>query len=134
ANGIAGGKRIPDLPGLKDFKGEVLHTEDYYFGAKYKGKHVLVLGTGTSGHDCAQDLHEHGANVRMIQRGSTTVVSVKAAGFNNSVHYEENIPLEDADLIGTAPTLPILRRGYQLNVKRMKEHDKELHDGLRARG
>src|SRR5690606_3096380 len=47
---------------------------------------------------------------------------------------EENIPLEDADLIGTAPTLPILRRGYQLNVKRMKEHDKELHDGLRARG
>lgn len=134
ANGIAGGKRIPDLPGLKDFKGEVLHTEDYYFGAKYKGKNVLVLGTGTSGHDCAQDLHEHGANVRMIQRGSTTVVSVKAAGFNNTVHYEENIPLEDADLIGTAPTLPILRRGYQLNVKRMKEHDKELHDGLRARG
>lgn len=134
ANGIAGGKRIPDLPGLKDFKGEVLHTEDYYFGAEYKGKNVLVLGTGTSGHDCAQDLHEHGANVRMIQRGSTTVVSVKAAGFNNTVHYEENIPLEDADLIGTAPTLPILRRGYQLNVKRMKEHDKELHDGLRARG
>lgn len=134
ANGIAGGKRIPDLPGLKDFKGEVLHTEDYYFGAEYKGKNVLVLGTGTSGHDCAQDLHEHGANVRMIQRGSTTVVSVKAAGFNNTIHYEENIPLEDADLIGTAPTLPILRRGYQLNVKRMKEHDKELHDGLRARG
>ncbi|GAB3110107.1 NAD(P)/FAD-dependent oxidoreductase [Bordetella tumbae] len=134
ANGIAGGKRIPELPGLSDFKGEVLHTEDYYSGASYKGKDVLVLGTGTSGHDCAQDLHEHGANVRLIQRGSTTVVSVEAAAFNNTVHYQENIPLEDADLIGTAPTMPLLRRGYQLNVKRMKEHDKELLNGLRARG
>jgi len=134
ANGIAGGKRIPDLPGLADFKGEVLHTEDYYSGASYKGKNVLVLGAGTSGHDCAQDLHEHGAHVRLIQRGSTTVFSVEAAGFNNTVHYQEHVPLEDADLIGTAPTLPLLRRGYQLNVQRMKEHDKELLEGLRARG
>ncbi len=134
ANGIAGDKRIPELPGMSDFKGKVLHTEDYYSGSSYKGKNVLVLGTGTSGHDCAQDLHAHGANVKIIQRGSTTVVSVKAASFNNTVHYEENIPLEDADLIGTAPTLPLLRRGYQLNVIRMKEHDKDLLEGLRARG
>lgn len=134
ANGIAGGKKVPELPGLEAFEGKVLHTEDYYSGAEYKGKNVLVLGTGTSGHDCAQDLHEHGAKVKLIQRGSTTVVSVKAAGFNNAVHYLENIPLEDADLIGTAPTLSLLRRGYQLNVKRMKEHDKALLEGLRARG
>lgn len=134
ANGIAGDKKIPSVPGLTDFKGEVLHTEDYYSGEAYKGKNVLVLGTGTSGHDCAQDLHAHGANVKLIQRGSTTIVSVKAAGFNNSVHYEENIPIEDADLIGTAPTLSLLRRGYQLNVKRMKEHDKALLDGLRKKG
>ncbi|MBV7482129.1 FAD-dependent oxidoreductase [Bordetella sp. BOR01] len=134
ANGIAGGKKIPALPGLSDFKGEVLHTEDYYSGGGYKGKRVLVLGTGTSGHDCAQDLHGHGARVKLIQRGSTTVVSVAAAGFNNAVHYQENIPIEDADLIGTAPTFRLLQRGYQLNVKRMKEHDKELLEGLRSRG
>lgn len=134
ANGIAGDKKIPAVPGLSDFKGELLHTEDYYSGASYAGKKVLVLGTGTSGHDCAQDLHAHGASVKMIQRGSTTVVSVEAAGFNNTVHYRENLPTEDADLIGTAPTLELLRRSYQLNVKRMKEYDKELLAGLRARG
>lgn len=65
-----------------------------------------------------QDLHEHGANVRMIQRGSTTVVSVKAAGFNNTVHYEENIPLEDAELPPMSEAVSAIRddfvrrRGY----------------------
>lgn len=134
ANGVAGGKKIPDLPGLADFEGEVLHTDDYYSGAKYKGKRVLVVGTGTSGHDCAQDLHGHDAKVGIIQRGSTTVVSVEAAAFNNTVHYQENIPTEDADLIGTAATFQLLQRGYQLNVQKMKEHDKALLDGLRERG
>jgi putative flavoprotein involved in K+ transport len=92
------------------------------------------MGTGVSGHDTAQDLHASGASVKMIQRGSTNVVSVEAAGFNNTVHYEENIPIEDADLIGLSPTFSLLERGYQMNVRRMKEYDKELLEGLREKG
>jgi thioredoxin reductase len=134
ANGVLGAKRTPDVPGLSTFKGKVLHTEDYYSGEAYSGKKVLVMGTGTSAHDTAQDLHGHGADVSMIQRGSSTIVSVEAAGFNNTVHYEENIPIDDADLLGVAATFTLLRRGYQMNVKRMKEHDKELLEGLAAKG
>ena len=131
---MLGSKRLPNVPGLEDFKGEVLHTEDYYSGERWAGKKVLVMGTGTSGHDTAQDLHGHGASVAMIQRGSTTVVSVEAACFNNSVHYDENISIEDADLLGVAATFNLLKRGYQMNVVRMKEHDKDLIAGLEARG
>ncbi len=134
ANGIVGSKKTPDVPGLGDFKGEVLHTEDFHSGEKYKGKHTLVLGVGTSGHDCAQDLHGHGAHVKMIQRGSSCVVSVEAAGFNNFIYYEEDLPIDDADLLGVAPTFSLLERGYQMNVRKMKEHDKALHEGLRERG
>ena len=134
ANGVVGDKKKPQAPGLEDFKGEVLHTADYYSGSAYRGKRALVMGTGTSGHDCAQDLHGHGADVTMIQRGSSTVVSIEAACFNDTLYLEDKLPLDDADLLGVTPTFSLLERGYQLNVKRMKEHDKSLLEGLAAKG
>jgi putative flavoprotein involved in K+ transport len=134
ANGVAGRPRMPQAPGLEDFEGEVIHTHDYTEGSRWRGKKVLVLGTGTSGHDIAQDLHGHGAKVHMIQRGSVTVVSVKAGSINHALYYDEGLPTADCDLISTSATYPLLVRGYQLAVKRMLEMDKELLAGLKARG
>ncbi len=134
ANGFLGGKKKPDVAGLDDFRGEILHTEDYYSGEAWRGKRVLVLGTGTSGHDCAQDLHGAGADVKIIQRGTTTIVSVEAAAFSDALYLTENLPLEDADLLAIAPTYGLLERGFKLNTIRAKEHDKALLDGLAARG
>lgn len=134
ANGIAGKPLTPKLPGLDTFKGKVIHTHDYREGAKWRGKKVLVVGAGTSGHDVAQDLQGHGAQVKIIQRGPATVASVKAAGLVHSVYYDENLPLQDADMIAAASSYPLLVRGYQAAVERMKSVDKELLDGLAARG
>lgn len=134
ANGVAGAPLPVKAPGLEDFKGKVLHTHDYKEGSPWRGKNVLVLGAGTSGHDIAQDMHGHGANVKLIQRGSTTVASVKAASLNHALYYDEGLPTEDCDLISTSSTYPLLIRGYQLTVKRMKEIDKELLAALKARG
>ena len=111
-----------------------MHTHDFASGAEWKGKNVLVLGAGTSGHDVAQDLHGHGAHVKMIQRGSATVASVKAAGLVHSVYYDEGLPLEDCDMIAAASSYPLLVRGYQAAVERMKEIDQDLLAGLAARG
>jgi Flavin-binding monooxygenase-like len=133
ANGIVGLPKIPKLAGIEDFKGEVLHTHAFRSGAPWRGKHALVLGAGVSGHDVAQDLHSHGANVKLIQRGSTTVVSVESAGIVHSL-YDEGLPLQDCDLIAVSSTYPLLVRGYQLAVKRMLEIDKDLIAGLAAKG
>ncbi len=134
ANGIAGKPLKAKLPGLDRFKGRVMHTSEYGEGAKWRGKKVLVVGAGTSGHDVAQDLHGHGARVKMIQRGSTTVASIKAAGLVHSVYYEEDIPLEDADGIAIASSYPLLVKGYQAAVIKMKEIDKDLLAGLTKAG
>lgn len=134
ANGIAGKPLTPDLPGLADFRGEVTHTHDYRDGALWKGRKVLVVGAGTSGHDVAQDLHGHGAAVKLIQRGSATLASVKAAGLVHSVYYEGDTPLEECDLMAMASTYPLLIRTYQAAVTKMKEIDRDLLDGLAARG
>ena len=134
ANGTNGIARIPDLPGLNEFAGDVMHSHGFRNGSAWRGKKALVLGTGNSGHDVAQDLHSHDVDTTIIQRGSTTVVSIEPSARLNYTLYEEGNPLEDCDLIATATTYPLMIRGYQAGVKRMIEFDKDLIAGLKARG
>ena len=134
ANGTSGIARVPDLPGLKDFAGDMMHSHGFRSGALWAGKKALVLGTGNSGHDVAQDLHSHGVDTTIIQRGSTTVVSIDPSAKLNYALYEEGPPLEDCDLVATATTYPLLIRGYQAAVARMVEYDKQMIADLKARG
>lgn len=134
ANGIVGEPKMPDVPGLQDFEGELVHAQGFDSGAPWRGKNVLVLGVGNSAHDIAQDLHGHGAKVKMIQRGSIAVFSVKSANLNHSVHYNEKLPIDDADLIISSSTFPAILRGYQSATVRMLENDKDLLAGLHRIG
>jgi hypothetical protein len=134
ANGVVGEPKMPDAPGLGEFKGKLLHAQGFESGAPWRGKNVLVVGVGNSAHDIAQDLHGHGANVRMIQRGSLTVFSVKAASINHAIYYKEQLPIDDCDLIATCATPQMQLRGYKLATQRMIDIDAELLDGLKKRG
>ncbi|MDR6861538.1 NAD(P)/FAD-dependent oxidoreductase [Variovorax guangxiensis] len=134
ANGILGAPKSPKLPGLEDFKGKVFHTHGFRNGADWQGKNALVLGAGTSGHDIAQDLCNHGANVKMIQRGSITVSSVEAANLSHALYYDEGLPIEDCDLIATSNSYPLAIRAARMLTERQQDMDKTLLSGLAARG
>lgn len=134
ANGVSGIPKIPDLPGLDAFKGAVIHSHSFTDGSDWKGKKALVLGTGNSGHDVAQDLHSHGADTTIIQRGSGTVVSIDPSAKLNYAMYQEGPPLADCDLLASSATYPHIVLGYQIAVKHMMELDKEMLDGLERVG
>jgi len=133
ANGLLGFPRIPDLPGLKDFAGDVMHSAEFTDGANWRGKKALVLGTGTSAHDVAQDLHANGCEATIIQRGSTYVVSIEPAAKLIYGIYE-GIPLDDGDLLVSTNTFPVVRKNLQLITARAAELDRKMIDGLIARG
>lgn len=133
ANGLVGSPRMPDLPGLKDFKGEVMHTSTFSSGADWKGKRALVLGTGTSAHDVAQDLHSNGADTTIIQRGSTTVVSIDPS-LTLTYGLYDGITIDDGDLLSSINTLPVAKRNFKQVTARMVDLDKNLIEGLIARG
>src|SRR5215212_9439686 len=40
---------IPDWPGKESFEGELLHGQDYRNGESYRGRDVLVIGSGNTG-------------------------------------------------------------------------------------
>ena len=133
ATGVSGKPIWPHIPGLDGFKGEVLHSGSYTTGAAWKGRNAVVIGTGNSGHDVAQDLCASGAHVTMVQRSPTYVVSIREAQKVYAI-YTEGLPFEDCDLLACSWPYPVLRRAYQLSTAEMREVDSALHEGLRKRG
>ncbi|MGN6574000.1 MAG: flavin-containing monooxygenase [Pseudolabrys sp.] len=129
ATGVSSIPFTPDLPGLKDFAGMVSHSGSFDHPEHWKGKKALVLGTGTSGHDVAQELHTCGADVTIIQRSKTYVVSLPEAQSVYAI-YKEGIPFEDCDLLATSFPYPVLQRSYQLSTAKSREIDKPLLDAL----
>jgi putative flavoprotein involved in K+ transport len=57
--GVGSAPNIPDLPGIGNFRGDVLHTSRFRSGEPYAGRRALVVGVGASGHDTAHDLVRH---------------------------------------------------------------------------
>ncbi len=134
ANGVSSYPMIPDLPGLEDFKGQVIHSEGFDSGADWTGKNALILGTGSSANDIALDLHSHGVNTTLIQRGSTTVVSIDPSARLNEAIWDEGGALEDCDLVVASATPPLILQAYKGVTKRMEALDKAMIEGLKGIG
>lgn len=52
---------MPTWPGTESFTGTLIHANRYRNGAPYAGQAALVVGTGNTGCEIAQDLAESGA-------------------------------------------------------------------------
>ncbi|BCS21171.1 flavin-containing monooxygenase [Aspergillus puulaauensis] len=68
-----------DFQEVKQFKGTVYHGSEHDDASKHDcgGKRVVVVGTGNTGHDIAEDYFRHGANVTIVQRSATYVLTQK---------------------------------------------------------
>jgi putative flavoprotein involved in K+ transport len=133
ATGVSGIPNIPDIPGLKNFAGKAVHSSGYEDGENFKGKRALVIGTGNSGHDIAQDLHSSGADVTLVQRSSTLIVSIEPSAQLVYLPYNEGT-LDDNDLIAVSMPLKLARKSHALTCDKSKALDTELLEGLRKIG
>lgn len=68
---------MPTIPGIETFQGDRICHSSQFSGAKIPstGKKVVIVGCCNSAHDIAQDFYEQGAEVTMVQRSSTLVIS-----------------------------------------------------------
>jgi putative flavoprotein involved in K+ transport len=134
ATGVSGIPNIPDIPSLRAFGGTVLHSSQYDDGEAWKGKSAIVVGTGNSGHDIAQDLHSSGAEVTLVQRSPTLIVNVEPSAQLPYALYDEGPSLEDCDLITVATPLSLARKSHVTFTERAREMDKALLAGLERVG
>ncbi|HEX9589641.1 MAG TPA: NAD(P)/FAD-dependent oxidoreductase [Bradyrhizobium sp.] len=133
ATGVSGIPSLPDIPTLKNFTGAVIHSSQYTDGEEWRSKKALVIGTGNSGHDIAQDLHSSGAQVTLVQRSSTLIVSIEPSAQLVYAPYNEGT-LDDNDLIATSMPLAVARKSHAMVTEHSKRLDQELLDGLERVG
>ena len=139
--GHAGEPKIPSFPGQQTFKGTVYHGSQHQDATQntgsVAGKRVVVVGTGNSGHDIAQNYFEAGAaEVTMLQRRGTYVIQASKGLFmlHEGLYDETGPPIEDADVYGQSLPIPVQ---FTLNVgltEQIKEVEKDNIEGLEKAG
>ncbi|KAL4738358.1 hypothetical protein BDV11DRAFT_216026 [Aspergillus similis] len=138
ATGHSGEKYIPPIQGIDSFKGDrICHSSDFT-GALHerRGKKAVVIGSCNSGHDIAQDFHEKGYDVTMVQRSTTCVISSEAItdiGLKG-LYDEQAPPTEDADLWFWGMPAELLKT-QQIGVTAIQnKHDGATITGLEQAG
>ena len=61
----------PEWPGMASFAGEIVHTETWPESLDYKGKRVVVIGSGASAATLIPAMADDCAHVTMLQRSPT---------------------------------------------------------------
>lgn len=134
ATGVSGIPNVPRIAALDGFRGKVIHAHEYADAEPWRGKRVVVIGTGTSGHDIAQDLHSAGAHVTIVQRSPTLIINCDPSAQLVYGLYSEGPPLEDCDLITVSVPLAVSKRTHQLATAHAKELDKDILHRLERKG
>ena len=135
ATGVFGGARRIDLPGAERYSGQILYAAEFNGGIDVDGKRALVVGSGASAHDVAQELHCAGASVTMLQRGSTCIISLDpGTTLAYSAYSETGLPTAKVDLLSDSIPHPVLVELHKDMTKKVIELDKELIAGLNRAG
>jgi putative flavoprotein involved in K+ transport len=130
ATGVSGMPNMPTIPSLQNFAGTIVHSHGYRDATEWKERNTLVIGTGNSGHDIAQDLYSNGAKVTLVQRSPTLIVNIEPSAQLPYALYSEGIPLEDCDLIAASMPISLQRQAHRIMTEQGRQLDKPLLDAL----
>ncbi|XP_047326104.1 probable indole-3-pyruvate monooxygenase YUCCA8 [Impatiens glandulifera] len=120
---------VPEIEGLKEFGGEVIHASEYRSGEKFAGKRVLVVGCGNSGMEVSLDLCNHNAIPSMVVRSSVHILPREIMGkstFELASLMIKWLPLWLVDKILLVLTWMILGKTEKWGLRRPKMGPLEL--------
>jgi cation diffusion facilitator CzcD-associated flavoprotein CzcO len=70
----------PDFPGIERFEGTVVHPQHWPEDLDYTDKNVVVIGSGATAVTLLPSLSDRAANVTMLQRSPTYLISASKYG------------------------------------------------------
>ncbi|KAJ1393510.1 Pyridine nucleotide-disulfide oxidoreductase, class-II [Sesbania bispinosa] len=65
---------VPQIEGMDEFEGPILHSSAYKSGSVFCGKRVLVVGCGNSGMELCLDLCDHNAHPSLVVRDTVHIL------------------------------------------------------------
>lgn len=97
--------KIPQIPGLEDFGGTILHTGEWDADYPHAGKRVAVIGTGASSYQLVPELAKSARSLTVFQRSPSWMVP--------SPHYQRKITEQKQWLL---KNLPFYARWYRFLI------------------
>ena len=135
STGLNGLPNLPQLPGAESFRGRIAHSSGNPVVGASANTHAIIIGAGNSALDLAQELHNLGADVTIVQRGPTTVLSLDPGTAEFYAAYrDDELTTEDADLLGQSVPYALLAEFHQAMSRRLAELDRDLLARLQAAG
>jgi pyridine nucleotide-disulfide oxidoreductase len=134
ATSVSGTPNMPDIEGLENFAGRVLHSSRFRAGQEWAGRSVIVFGTGTSAHDICQELCTSGADVTMVQRSPTMIVNVEPPQLYDKTYLGEGPPIDVRDILNSGVPLPVIKQAHKIITDEVKRLDAPLLTQLERAG
>ncbi|POS69502.1 hypothetical protein DHEL01_v212104 [Diaporthe helianthi] len=134
--GLLHERHIPDLPGLRDYKGEVYHSSFYPEGLSLKGKRVGLIGAGATGVQITQEVAKEADHLTLFMRRPSTCLPSWQRPIseieNHAVYgYLDSVFKESRK--SHAGFLPVVRP-TKTTLEATEEERHELWEKLWARG
>ena len=137
---LGAGVSMPKVPHWADnskdkFKGQILHASQYKNSHAWKGKSAIIIGTGTTGHDIAGDMHEAGlSSITMIQRTKTSIYPIEWVVQGQQGLYNTDIPTSTADRINYTQPTKVLGQIAARNLRKRYTDESARFDALDRAG
>ncbi|KAE8724179.1 putative indole-3-pyruvate monooxygenase YUCCA5 [Hibiscus syriacus] len=122
---------IPNIKGLFEFGGKVIHAHEYKYGEKFKGQKVFVVGCSNSGMEVSLDLYNHNASPSMVVHSSVHVLPREIFGkstFKLVVSIMKWLPLWVVDKIMLILAWLVLGNIEKYELKRPSKGPLELNN------
>ncbi|KAI1066772.1 hypothetical protein LB506_012195 [Fusarium annulatum] len=125
---------FPSISNKESFKGVLLHSADYSTAQAWAGKTGIVIGTGNTAHDVADDMYEAGMNVTMVQRSRTFVLPAEFIKERYDLIYNAHIPTEVSDRAMFTQPVSIARLLSSKTFHAMARSQPERYEALERVG
>jgi cation diffusion facilitator CzcD-associated flavoprotein CzcO len=134
ATGEAGKPNVPIIPGISSFEGFNCHSATFSGAPRCTdGKAAVIVGSGNSAHDIAQDYYDKGWKVTIVQRSSTTV-DLTQYNSSKGLYREDGLPTRDADLLTHSIPTSLLKRTQIEATAQMRQENSMCFEKLQKMG
>ncbi|KAH8803386.1 hypothetical protein F5884DRAFT_506651 [Xylogone sp. PMI_703] len=116
ATGYTGEPNIPEFPGINKFKGPIVHSSAFRNAEGSAGTKVVIVGACNAGNDIALNFLLNEADVTVIQRSSTYIMSRDVAKLLLSMYTEDKVAEIDEIDYTTNVTPPEVTKRFSQQV------------------
>ena len=119
----------PVFPGRDDFQGQIIHPQHWPENLDYRGKRVVVIGSGATAMTLVPSMSDDAEHVTMVQRSPTYVLSLPSVD-RVANKLRELLPLKTAGAIARWKQATLATAFYQVSRRAPNAMRKILRKGL----